>query len=263
MADIRSSFKRFAQLLPADGTLIINGDIEHFEEITEGLSCRVVTYGSSPSFDYYASDISFDELGRAVFTLNSTVVTAPLNLQLGVPGLHNVSNALASIALSDCLQLDRSTAAKALRTFEGTDRRFEYKGTIGGVTIIDDYAHHPTEIAATLQAAANYPHKELWCVFQPHTYSRTKSFLPEFASALKAADHIILADIFAARETDTLGISSRNLQQEIKALGHECEYFPSFDEIENFLLANCTPGDMLITMGAGDVHKIGENLLGK
>ena len=128
--------------------------------------------------------------------------------------------------------------------------------------IYPHYAHHPTEITATLSAAANYPHQTLWCVFQPHTYTRTKAFLSDFAKALCLADKIILADIYAARETDTLGISSETLQQEIENLGHEALYFPSFDEIENFLLENCIKGDLLITMGAGDVHKIGENLLG-
>ena len=130
------------------------------------------------------------------------------------------------------------------------------------LTIIDDYAHHPSEIKATLSAAKNKNAKRVWCVFQPHTYTRTKAFLKDFAKALSAADKIVLADIYAARETDTLGISSETLQQEIQNLGKECAYFPSFDEIENFLLENCINGDMLITMGAGDVHKIGENLLG-
>ena len=262
LADIRSSFRRFARLLPKDGTLIINGDIEQYEEITEGLACRVITYGSTPACDYYPTDIRFDEMGRTVFTAHGPGNMVQ-ELHLGVPGLHNLYNALASLALSDCLELSRDVAVKALHQFSGTDRRFEYKGTIGGVTIIDDYAHHPTEIAATLQAASNYPHKKLWCVFQPHTYSRTKTFLPEFAQALLSADHIVLADIYAARETDTLGISSKDLQQALRDLGHSCEYFSTFDEIENFLLENCTPGDLLITMGAGDVHKIGENLLGK
>ncbi|MCM1253098.1 MAG: UDP-N-acetylmuramate--L-alanine ligase, partial [Clostridium sp.] len=130
-------------------------------------------------------------------------------------------------------------------------------------TIIDDYAHHPTEITATLNAAQNYPHKTIWCVFQPHTYTRTKAFLPEFAKALSVSDEIILADIYAAREKDTLGISSQTLQEEIRNIGHECYYFSSFEEIENFVLKNCTSGDLLITMGAGDVVKIGENLLQK
>lgn len=116
---------------------------------------------------------------------------------------------------------------------------------------------------ATLNAAHNYPHKKLWCVFQPHTYTRTKALLPEFAQALKLADHVVLADIYAARETDNLGISSKDLQARIQELGTPCEYFPTFDEIENFLLNNCEAGDLLITMGAGDVVKIGEQLLGK
>ncbi len=260
--DIRNSFREFAGLLPDDGTLIINGDIERFEDITEGLSCRVITYGSSPSCDYYPSDISFDEMGCAVFTANCPN-NESLPLHLGVTGLHNVYNALASLALNDCLGLSRVSCAESLKAFTGTDRRFEYKGTVGGVTVIDDYAHHPTEITATLQAASNYPHKKLWCVFQPHTYTRTKAFLQEFAQALSSADHVVLADIYAARETDTLGISSKDLQNELLKAGNACDYFPTFDEIENFLLENCNPGDMLITMGAGDVHKIGENLLGK
>ena len=182
---------------------------------------------------------------------------------LQVPGEHNVYNALAAIALADVLSIPTQTTVKALQAFGGTDRRFEYKGSIGGVTVIDDYAHHPTEIKATLQAAARLPHREVWCVFQPHTYSRTKQFLEEFAQALSQADRVVLTDIYAAREADTLGISSLDLMHKLQDLGTDCMYFPTFDEIENFLLANCQNGDLLITMGAGDVLKIGENLLGK
>ena len=146
--------------------------------------------------------------------------------------------------------------------FSGANRRFQYKGNLNGVTIIDDYAHHPTEIRTTLEAAKNYPHREIWCVFQPHTYTRTKAFFKEFAESLSVADHIVLADIYAARETDTLGVSSELLAKEISSLGADCYYLPSFDEIQEFLKSHCIHGDLLITMGAGDVHKIGENLLG-
>ena len=185
-------------------------------------------------------------------------------VSLGVTGRHNISNSMAAIAIAYLLLGGEPDAiCEALKSFSGTDRRFQYKGKLLETTIIDDYAHHPTEIAATLHAAANYPHKTLWCVFQPHTYTRTKAFMKDFAKALSLADKVVLADIYAARETDTLGISSETLQTEIRALGHECYYFPSFDEIENFLLENCINGDLLITMGAGDVVKIGENLLGK
>ena len=146
-------------------------------------------------------------------------------------------------------------------SFTGTDRRFEYKGEFNGVTVIDDYAHHPTEILATLKAAQLSLHNSVWCVFQPHTYTRTKAFFHEFAEALSHADHLVLADIFAARETDTLGISSADLAKETEKLGTDTHYFPSFAQIEAFLKENCRPGDLLITMGAGDVVTIGENLL--
>lgn len=262
LADIRRSFRKFAELIPAEGCLIINADIPDYREISDGLSCRVVTYslGETPA-DYYPDQISYDDLGHPSFLLHSPKAE-PQPFCLKIPGLHNVSNAVAAIALADCLSIDRKFSSEALAAFSGTARRFEYKGSVGGVTIIDDYAHHPTEITATLSAAQKYPHKTLWCVFQPHTYSRTKTLLKDFAGALCLADKVVLADIYAARETDNLGISSETLQNEIKALGHDCCYFPSFDEIENFLLENCINGDLLITMGAGDVLKIGENLLG-
>ncbi len=259
--DIRHSFREFAALLPADGCLIINREIENLSEITDGLPCKCLTFGRDASADYYASDITYDELGHPSFLLHCPG-QSPRRISLNVPGEHNVMNAVAAAALADHLALDPAATDRALHSFSGTDRRFEYKGTIGGVTVIDDYSHHPTEITAALKAAANYPHKTLWCVFQPHTYTRTRAFLKDFAKALTLADKIILADIYAARETDTLGISSETLKEEIESLGHEAYYFPTFDEIENFLLENCINGDMLITMGAGDVFKIGENLLG-
>ncbi len=262
LADIRNSFHRFAQLLPADGTLIINGDIERCEELTEGLSCKVITYGLSSGSDYTASQVTYDESGFPSFIL-SRQNGGERKFSLRVHGDHNILNALAAIALADLLGLSDEVIHAGLAAFTGTDRRFEYKGQVNGVNIIDDYAHHPTEIRATLSAAAQYPHRRLWCVFQPHTYTRTKAFLEEFASALSLADEIILADIYAAREKDTLGISSETLQEKIRSLGHSCHYFPTFEAIENYLLKNCTKDDLLITMGAGDVVKVGENLLQK
>lgn len=262
LQDIRNSFQQFAKLLPADGTLIINGEIENLTEITAGLSCKIITFGKTSDCDYYATDITHDQKAHSSFTCHG-----PNNLSfpisLGVSGDHNIFNALAAIALAHLFHIEIDSIQHALHQFGGTNRRFEYKGTVAGVTIIDDYAHHPTEIKATLSAAHNYPHKSIWCVFQPHTFTRTKSLLLDFAAALTMADKVVLPDIYAARETDNLGISSRDLQAEIKKLGTECFYFSTFDEIENFLLENCTSQDLLITMGAGDVHKIGENLLGK
>lgn len=260
--DIRNSFKKFANLLPEDGYLIINSDIESYEEITEGLSCKIITFGHGQEADYRLSSISYDEMGNATFTL-ITPKAVSREYTLSVPGEHNVMNAISAICLADILAIPDEITAKALLGFHGTNRRFEYKGTVNGITIIDDYAHHPTEIEACLTAAKGCRYKTLWCVFQPHTYTRTKALMEDFAKALSLADKVVLADIYAARETDTLGISSEDLQKAIQALGKEAFYFPSFEKIENFLLENCINGDMLITMGAGDVLKIGENLLSK
>ncbi len=259
--DIRSSFHRFAKLLPQDGALIINGDMDGFDVVTKELSCPIITFGERPEDSYYYTNLSFDADAHASFTMHSPA--GEDRITLSVPGKHNVLNAMAAIALSDRLGLPREIALKAVSSFKGTDRRFEHKGEIGGITIIDDYAHHPTEIRATLEAALQTDHKTLWCVFQPHTYTRTKAFLEDFAKALSLADHIVLADIYAAREKNTIGISSKNLADKIIALGKPCSYFPSFDEIENFLLEKCSAGDLLITMGAGDIVKVGESLLGK
>ena len=259
--DIRNSFHKFALLLPENGALIINGEIENLSEITADVKSPTVTFGLTENCDYYATDIAFNASGCPTYKMHAPDGSVS-DVTLGVVGKHNVYNSLAALALSDTLGFDREKSLKALTGCIGADRRFQIKGHLGDITIVDDYAHHPTEIAATLAASANYPHKETWCVFQPHTYSRTKALLEDFAEALKAADHVVLADIYAARETDTLGISSKNLQEEIIKRGGDCHYFRTFSEIEIFLLQSCNPGDLLITMGAGDVYRVGEELLG-
>lgn len=259
--DIRHSFKLFTEKLPENGTLIINTDIEHYEYFYQDTSCEVITVGSDPSKSMYsAADISYDEFGCCSYTL-LIEETPSGTISLSVPGLHNVYNSLAAIAAARKLGISQNTICAGLAGFHGTERRFEKKGVFHGVTVIDDYAHHPDEITATLSSAKHYPHKTIWCVFQPHTYSRTKILLKEFAAALSHADKIVLADIYAARETDTLGISSLDLKTEIEKLGKECFYLGSFEEIERFLLKNCINGDLLITMGAGNIYQVGEALI--
>ncbi len=271
LEDVRNSFKIFAQKLPKGGNLVINGEIENYQELVKDLNCNVITYGILPEsyqlsdtspFDYAAANIAFDDFGFGSFDLirKNQLVT---RIQLRVVGKHNISNAVAAIALSDQLGVSVEAMKSALIKFRGTKRRFEYKGEIGGVQIVDDYAHHPTEIKATLTAAASYPHKTLWCVFQPHTYTRTKAFFDDFIDALSLADKVVLTDIYAAREVNPGDISSEDIQKKLTKLGKTAYYFNSFDKIEKFLLENCTNGDLLITMGAGDVVSIGENLLSK
>ena len=260
--DIRNSFHKFAQNTAADGILFLNAAIDHPEEITADLKERIVTFGLTEDADYTATDITYNEEACASFTFNAHGQAAG-HVSLNVPGKHNIANALAAIAFATEAGFDTDTIIRGLQSFGGTARRFEYKGKLGSITIIDDYAHHPTEIAATLTAATHYPHREIWCIFQPHTYTRTKALFPEFVEALSHTNHVILADIYAARETDTLGVSSKQIADELKAKGCDAYYFPSFEEIENFCLTHCQKGDVLITMGAGDVVNIGETLLGR
>lgn len=263
--DIRHSFHQFAKLIPEDGTLIINSDIDNWQELTEDTRCRVITYGSSAaSSDYYPEGIRYDEYAHPTYTCcrRTSGNVMRQEITLGVPGEHNVFNSLAAIAAADLLNVPQGSIRSALGAFRGTDRRFEYKGDMNGVAVIDDYAHHPTEIRATLTAASNMPHGRIFCIFQPHTYTRTKALMDDFASALALADVVVLADIYAARETDTLGISSETLADRIRALGHrETYYFSSFDDIEKFVRKNCRKGDVVITMGAGNVTEIGPALL--
>ena len=258
--DIRRSFHEFAGNTAHDGVLIINGQIAALDQITNNLSCSVTTYGLCENDDFYAKNITYNDHACGTYTLMHK--TEDLGtVSLSVPGKHNVSNSLAAIALCLNLGLPLDVIKKGLLQFGGTKRRFEYKGTKNGITVIDDYAHHPTEVAATLTAARNYPHGRIICVFQPHTYSRTKAFLSDFARVLSMADIVVLADIYAAREKNTIGISSKDLLAELQKNGQESYYFPSFDEIEKFLSENCINNDLLITMGAGDVYLIGEHLL--
>lgn len=258
--DIRNSFRKFAENTKKDGAIIINGEIERYDEITGGLAPQVITFGLSDACDFYPADVSFDEKACASFTAMYRGKEV-MRVSLRVPGMHNVLNALAAIALALDLKLPKEAVAAGLSAFGGADRRFQYKGSKDGVTVIDDYAHHPTEIRATLTAAKKYPHSRLVLVFQPHTYSRTKAFLDDFAEVLSLADMVVLSDIYAAREKNIYGVSSGDILEKLKKHGCNCYYFPAFGEIEEFLKKNCMNGDLLITMGAGDIVTVGEHFL--
>jgi len=259
--DIRKSFKKFAMLVPDSGYVIINSSINELEYFTSDLRSHVITFGPDPAkSDYSAKNIEYDEKGCCSYTLlkHGEKIT---QIQLSVPGVHNVYNSLAAAAVGFSMNLSIEVIKNGLLSYTGTNRRFQYKGEVNGITIIDDYAHHPDEIAATLKTAKNYPHKELWVILQPHTYSRVKALFGRFVETLSFVPHLILADIYAARETDTLGMSSKLLAEELKKRGTDVYYFSDFESIEEFVLNNCVHGDLLITMGAGNVVNIGEDLL--
>ena len=268
--DIRHSFSEYADIPGSLGHIVINGEIKNSAEIVKNAKARVITYGPYNEneghfllpYDYNFGNVSYDENGYATFTVYDSKIAPVLkDIKLSVPGAHNVSNATAAIALAKALDIPDDAIRRGLEACTGAERRFQKKGEICGVTIIDDYAHHPTEISATL-ATAKKLGRPIWCVFQPHTYSRTKALRKEFVEALSAADKVVLAPIYAARETDDGTISSDDLCEDLRERGVEAYAPGNFDEIENFLLKNCVNQDLLITMGAGDVVKIGEHLLG-
>lgn len=259
LEDIRHSFRRFAELLTEDGVLVINGEIDRLEELTGDLRCRVCTFGIKDHGCDYRAELH-PENGNNSFTIYRRGEKW-CTLTIRVPGVHNVMNALAAAAVADRCGIPVEAIVKGLEEFTGAERRFEYKGTLNGFTIVDDYAHHPDEIRATLKAAAGMNYSRVWCVFQPHTYTRTKALLEDFIESLSHADEVILAKIYPAREEDIYGVSSADIVDGLEKLGKKAVYLETFEEIEEYIVHNVIHGELLITMGAGDVVKIGENLL--
>ena len=258
--NIRRSFHAFAQRIPAGGLLVLNASIAHPEELEENLHCSVETFGLKENACWQARNIVHEPNGKNSFDVyyQGEFYTS---VHLDIPGKHNITNALAAVASAHFLDIPAEVCARGLSHFTGVNRRFQRKGEKRGIVVIDDYAHHPTEIMATLSAARNVRHNKLWCVFQPHTYSRTKNLFDEFGRAFGDADEIIVADIYAARETDDGTISAAMLAERIAKEGGNARYVGDFAAIRQHLETHCRTGDLLLTVGAGDVYKIGEEFL--
>ncbi|CAB1254758.1 UDP-N-acetylmuramate--L-alanine ligase [Clostridium sp. MT-14] len=257
--NVQNAFVKFAKLIPQNGYLVCYNEDNRINKVISSVNCNIITYGIN-SGNITAHDIHFDKNGCAYFKVYKDN-KAILSLHLAIPGRHNILNALASIAVSLILNISTENIKDALEDFKGTHRRFEIKSKKNGITVIDDYAHHPTEIKATLSAAQNYPHKRIICVFQPHTFSRTINLYREFTSAFDNVDELILADIYPAREKDTGKVSSAMLANDISKRGIKCSYIKDFNSIVNYLKNNLKEGDLFLTIGAGDVFKIGEMYL--
>lgn len=256
---IKSAFLKFANLIPKDGYLITCAEDKNINDIIEDINCPIITYGINKG-DIQAKNISFDNKGCANFDVikdSSTLFSVKLN----VPGNYNILNALASICVSFVLNIDKKYIVNGLESFYGTHRRFELKGIKNNVTIIEDYAHHPTEIKATLSAAKNYPNNRIICVFQPHTYSRTYSLYEDFTESFYDTDILILADIYPAREKDTGIVSSDMLGHTLRQKNINCVNLHSFEDISNYLKKETKPGDLVLIMGAGDIYKSGDLFL--
>ena len=259
--NIKNAFIKYVNLLPHDGILVVNGDDSNCLDLQQYTTAKTITYGiTNKNTDYFAVNIVFDNDGFAEFDVynNDTFFD---RIKLHVPGMHNVLNALACIALSTAYGIDKKDIKNALNNFTGANRRFEFKGKVNGASIYDDYGHHPTEIIATAKSLMNKKYNKSWVVFQPHTYSRTKTLLNDFAKALLNFDNILILDIYAAREKNTYGISSKDLADKICSLGKDAKYMPSFDECVAYLKKNVKENDIIMTLGAGTVTQIGPMLL--
>ena len=265
LADLQAAFREFVQHLPADGTLIACTDdpgayalLSQFEKngksvLGYGL---ILTAGKAKHFETYTNDLSVN--GKGGFNFSASVLGKPVKVELMVPGKHNILNALAALTVAQLLELSLSDAAQALGQFTGTGRRFELRGTVNGITVIDDYAHHPTEIQATLAAARyRYPHSPIWAVWQPHTYSRTQMLLEDFANSFGKADEVIVTEVYPAREPKQ-AFSSKMVAD---AMPHKAHFIADLPAVSKYLITHLHPGDVLLVLSAGDANQISTEVL--
>ncbi len=254
---IISSFVKFARLNSPDGCIIVCSDDKNAMTVVQNIDKRVIKYGIiGTNNDFRADKIHINEKGQTEFDvyLHRKFFT---KLKLNVHGMHNVYNALAALAAAWEIGIDAEHIQYGLESFGGTKRRFEVLGKIKGFTVIDDYAHHPTEIATTLSTAKEMSEGDVWCIFQPHTYTRTKAFLKDFVASLDIADKVIIADIYPAREKYDGSIHSCDLAISNKKF----VYVNDFNAIKRYILDNAKENDTVITMGAGDIFKVGRFLV--
>jgi UDP-N-acetylmuramate--alanine ligase len=257
------SFESFAGQVADDGVVIAFDANPFVSGIIRDTEHRVITYGFHAGCTYCAHDIKFSPEGLPAFTIEHNGEDL-CRIQLAVPGDHNVTNALAAFSCCHDIGVPSEEIKGTLEAFTGTQRRFELLGeTTNGVRIVDDYAHHPNEINATINAARKMPGGDLWIIFQPHTYTRTMALHDDFAEALAAADKVVMAEIYAAREKNIHQISSSTIVDKMKESdpSKAAWFLDTFEEITEFVLKYAKPGDLIITMGAGDINNVGEMIL--
>ncbi len=262
LSHIVETFESFAKSIPPTGTLIINGDDVNTLEIIKNTKCENITFGiKNRDCKYFATNIEFNNFGLPKYSL--IVDDKSYEITLSVMGIHNIYNSLAAIATTHKCGVPMETIINSIKLYTGTHRRLEHKGSYNDIKVIDDYAHHPTEVKATLDSIEKIANNKVWCVFQPHTYTRTKALLDEFSHSFAKADMVIISDIYAAREKDTGLIHSKDLVEKLKENDVDAIYIRDFKDISEYLLNSASYGDIILTMGAGDIYRVGEILLKK
>ncbi len=255
LQDVQHSFREFALRTPEDGYVVANLDDASTMATIRDIPRKIMTFGLSREADVYAENIEFLGANSHFDIMFKGKLFTDVTLH--VPGLHNVKNALAATAAAICLGVRPNAVKYGLAGFNGAGRRFEFKGKYNGADVYDDYAHHPGELKALLDTVEGLNYKRCILVFQPHTYTRTAALFEDFVTQLKRPDVLLLAEIFAAREKNTIGISSAALAERVEG----AEFYPTFPELEEELKRKAQPGDIILTVGAGDVYKIGENIV--
>lgn len=264
LQEITSAFQTFAERVPANGTLFYGMDCPRAAELGAHMAASraTVSYGFDARADYRATDV---EIRDGLFHFQVHHKDAPLGeFAVSIPGWHNVGNALGVIAVGLALGIPADTVRAAVRGFLGAERRFQHKGEVAGVTVIDDYAHHPTEIEAVVQTAMHrFKGRRLWAVFQPHQYSRTRFLMQDFAQRLRVVDQVVLPEIVFVRDTerDRQLVSASDLAREIRKLGGQAVFVPTLEAITDHLINNLDTGDVVMTLGAGDVWKVADELV--
>ncbi len=259
--NIKKSFLKFTNCLDNEGTIIANWDDVNTKEVLTNTPYKLITYGINSDANFVATNIKFDSFGYPTFQVlknNQEYDTFTLNIL----GKHNILNALACIAVSDLYNIPNSVIKEVFKEFTGAERRFQKIGEYKSIPVYDDYAHHPTEIAATYASLQSIPHNNAWAIFEPHTYSRTKDHLNDFANVLAKFDNIIIAPIYAARETNTYGVDAKDLVKLIKEKNKNCIYLEDYQQIIDYLKEKVKNGDVIITIGAGTINQVGYKLVG-
>ena len=258
--EIKSAFTEFANKIPFYGHIVLSSDNANNLSILKDIEKNYISYGFNSQADIRATEVVTTEFQTQFSVLINQKKVG--RVQLNVPGQHNISNALAAISVGKLLDIDFKVMAKALKKYKSVKRRFEIYDTINKITIVDDYAHHPTEVAATLEAAKSSSQGNVIAIFQPHLYSRTKDFCADFAKAFLNADKVILTEIYGARETNTTGITSEIILNAAKDFGHKyIKYIPDMNNIPEYISKIAEPKDIIITMGAGSIYKIAPEIV--
>lgn len=257
LKDIECAFIEYAEKIPETGHLIVN---EKYKELFKHLNCNVITFGLCKEADYYPENITLFPMPSYTLMHLGKKIT---DINLKVMGEHNILNSLAAAAACLSLRIDSNTVKNGLYDFKGAHRRYEFRGKYNGAAVIDDYAHHPSEIKATLKTARSSTKGKVIVVFQPHTYTRTKKLLNKFAEALTHSDETIILDIYPAREKDTGEVHSKDIIAKMKSFNKNGRYANSFQEAADIVRSIACEGDTIITIGAGNVNEVAEMLIDK